>query len=109
MKRSARAGGAPRQPEKAGGGPAGNGATTARAAIIVPVLTRQPRASAEDARPRMTRSPQARLDEAVGLAGAIELDPVIAIDGAPVGDGRPGRTALALRATFFDVAEKVPA
>jgi len=35
--------------------------------------------------------------------------PVIAIDGAPVGNGRPGRTALALRATFFDVAEKMPA
>ena len=88
MKRSARAGGAPRQPEKAGGDPAGGSATTARAAIIVPVLTRQPRVSAEDARPRMTRSPQARLDEAVGLAGAIDLDPVLA-EIVTVADPRP--------------------
>ncbi|MCO5147356.1 MAG: D-amino-acid transaminase [Aquamicrobium sp.] len=44
------------------------------------------------------------------ISGATTVvTPVIAIDGAPVGDGRPGRTALALRATFFDVAEKVPA
>jgi GTP-binding protein HflX len=49
---------------------------TARAAILVPVLTRQPRAASDDV--RTARSPQARLDEAVGLAGAIELDPVIA-------------------------------
>ncbi|MEO3385874.1 GTPase HflX [Mesorhizobium sp. CAU 1741] len=51
---------------------------TARAVIIVPVLTRQPRSSADDAsgRPRLARSPQARLDEAIGLAGAIDLDAV---------------------------------
>ncbi|MCO5159430.1 MAG: GTPase HflX [Aquamicrobium sp.] len=56
--------------------------------MIVPVLTRQPRTSAEDARPRMTRSPQARLDEAVGLAGAIELDAVLA-EIVTVADPRP--------------------
>lgn len=44
------------------------------------------------------------------ISGATTVvTPVVAIDGAPVGDGRPGRTALALRATFFDIAEKVPA
>ena len=44
------------------------------------------------------------------ISGATTVvTPIIAIDGAPVGDGRPGKTALALRATFFDVAEKVPA
>ncbi|MCO5147358.1 MAG: GTPase HflX [Aquamicrobium sp.] len=56
--------------------------------MIVPVLTRQPRASAEADRPRMTRSPQARLDEAVGLAGAIELDAVLA-EIVTVADPRP--------------------
>jgi GTP-binding protein HflX len=52
--------------------------STARAVIIVPVLTRQPRASADDARarPRSTRSAPARLEEAIGLAGAIDLDTV---------------------------------
>src|SRR5690606_16933430 len=49
---------------------------TARAIIIVPVLTRQPRNSQDEGRPRLARSPQARLEEAIGLAGAIELDAV---------------------------------
>ena len=73
MSRSGRAGDAPGQPERAGAGAAANGGKTsgdktALAAIIVPVLTRQPRGGADDARPRTARSPQARLDEAVGLA-----------------------------------------
>lgn len=52
--------------------------STARAVIIVPVLTRQPRASADDAlaRGRTARSAPARLEEAIGLAGAIDLDTV---------------------------------
>lgn len=52
---------------------------TARAIIIVPVLTRLPRQVAEEAnqtRPKPLRSPQARLDEAIGLAGAIDLETV---------------------------------
>lgn len=51
---------------------------TARAVIIVPVLTRSPKGTGDDAggRPRLARSPQARLDEAIGLAGAIDLDAV---------------------------------
>jgi GTP-binding protein HflX len=48
-----------------------------RTAIVVPVL---PRAFREDddagTRPRLTRSPEARFEEAVGLARAIDLDPV---------------------------------
>ncbi|RUX39345.1 GTPase HflX, partial [Mesorhizobium sp. M4A.F.Ca.ET.050.02.1.1] len=47
-----------------------------RAIVIVPVLTRQPRGEDETNRPRLTRSAEARHDEAVGLAGAIDLDPV---------------------------------
>ena len=52
--------------------------STARAVIIVPVLTRQPRVAADDTQRRLllSRSPQARLEEAIGLAGAIELDTV---------------------------------
>ncbi|WP_322419137.1 GTPase HflX [Mesorhizobium huakuii] len=47
-----------------------------RAVVIVPVLTRQPRGDDETNRPRLTRSADARHDEAVGLARAINLDPV---------------------------------
>ncbi len=89
MTRSTRAGDASRRSERAEAEAApGNGGTTARAAIVVPVLTRQPRAGADDARPRMTRSPQARLDEAVGLASAIDLDAVHA-EIVTVADPRP--------------------
>ncbi|ESY62755.1 MULTISPECIES: GTPase HflX [Mesorhizobium] len=47
-----------------------------RAVVIVPVLTRQHRGDDETNRPRLTRSADARHDEAVGLARAINLDPV---------------------------------
>ncbi|QKC96961.1 GTPase HflX [Mesorhizobium sp. NZP2298] len=47
-----------------------------RAVVIVPVLTRQPRGDDDTNRPRLTRSAEARHDEAVGLARAINLDPV---------------------------------
>jgi GTP-binding protein HflX len=40
------------------------------------VLTRQPRSDDDTNRPRLTRSAEARHDEAVGLARAINLDPV---------------------------------
>ncbi|MER8388238.1 GTPase HflX [Mesorhizobium sp. M1428] len=49
-----------------------NGPT--RAVVIVPVLTRQPRGDDDTNRPRLTRSAEARRDEAVGLASAIDLD-----------------------------------
>jgi GTP-binding protein HflX len=47
-----------------------------RAAVIVPVLPRSFRADEESAqnRPRLTRSADARHEEALGLAGAIDLD-----------------------------------
>lgn len=47
-----------------------------RAVVIVPVLTRQPRGDDEKNRPRLMRSADARRDEAVGLARAINLDPI---------------------------------
>ncbi|MDG4875107.1 GTPase HflX [Mesorhizobium sp. WSM4935] len=47
-----------------------------RAVVIVPVLARQPRGDDESSRPRLSRSADARHDEAVGLASAIDLNPV---------------------------------
>jgi D-alanine transaminase len=35
--------------------------------------------------------------------------PIVAIDGAPIGNGHPGSITLSLRQAFFDVAEKSPA
>jgi len=46
------------------------------AVVIVPVLSRQPRGDDDSNRPRLTRSAEARLEEAVGLTRAIDLDPV---------------------------------
>jgi GTP-binding protein HflX len=53
-------------------------ASSGRAVVVVPVLTRHPRGDDNDAtsRPRLSRSAEARHDEAVGLARAIDLDPV---------------------------------
>ncbi|THF60012.1 GTPase HflX [Ollibium composti] len=63
--------------------------TAIRAVIIVPVLTRQPRGEDDDAsRPRLSRSADARRDEAVGLARAIDLEPVHAAV-VTVNDPRP--------------------
>jgi GTP-binding protein HflX len=57
----------------------GQAPVTARAVVVVPVLTRgsgRREENSEQNRPRLQRSPQARLTEAVGLAQAIDLDPV---------------------------------
>ena len=62
----------------------------ARAIVVVPILPRHPREDrdADPSRPRLNRSPEARRDEAVGLARAIELDPVhVAI--VTINDPRP--------------------
>jgi GTP-binding protein HflX len=61
-----------------------------RAAVIVPVLPRSFRADEESSqnRPRLTRSADARHEEAVGLAGAIDLDIVYSVVVA-VSDPRP--------------------
>ncbi|MEP0076596.1 MAG: GTPase HflX [Parasphingorhabdus sp.] len=68
-----------------GGGPkavlataeGGASSTMTRAAVIVPVLSRQQSVTPADpaGRPRTPRGPEARLAEAIGLARAIDLDP----------------------------------
>ncbi|GAA2872353.1 GTP-binding protein HflX [Aminobacter niigataensis] len=63
--------GASNGPESIGGDKA-----PTRAVVIVPVLTRQPKSDDDSARPRLQRSADARHDEAVGLARAIDLEPV---------------------------------
>lgn len=47
--------------------------------------------------------------EAFITAATTIVMPVVAIDGAPVANGHPGQTALALRAAFFDIAEHTQA
>ncbi|MGX5847877.1 GTPase HflX [Mesorhizobium sp. PL10] len=59
-----------------------------RAVVIVPVLTRHQRSDDETNRPRLTRSAEARHDEAVGLARAIDLD-LIHTAVVTVNDPRP--------------------
>ena len=51
---------------------------TARAIVLVPVLPRsfQNDDSTGGSRPRLARSPEARMEEAIGLSRAIELEPV---------------------------------
>ena len=61
------------------GNPAGSGhppVATARAVVVVPVIARAPRSerTASDGPLQSARSPQARHEEALGLAGAIDLD-----------------------------------
>jgi len=60
---------------------------TARAIVVVPVITRMPRG--ERTGSLSTRTPQARLEEAVGLAGAIDLDTVKA-ETVTLAEPRPG-------------------
>jgi len=65
--------------------------STGRAVVVVPVLTRHPRNDDSGdslSRPRLSRSPQARHDEAVGLALAIDLEPVYT-EIVTVADPRP--------------------
>lgn len=61
-----------------------------RAAVVVPVMPRAFRTDDESAqnRPRLTRSADARHEEAVGLAGAIDLDIVYSVV-VVVNDPRP--------------------
>lgn len=53
----------------------GGGRAATAAVVIVPILTRQARED-DAGRPKHARSPEARHEEAVGLARAIDLDPV---------------------------------
>jgi GTP-binding protein HflX len=56
----------------------GANATPTRAVVVVPVLPALARDDDDRGRARLTRSPQARLEEAVGLALAIDLEVVSA-------------------------------
>ncbi|MGP2492510.1 GTPase HflX [Mesorhizobium sp. PUT5] len=47
-----------------------------RAVVVVPLLLRGQAGEDDSGRPRLSRSPEARLEEAVGLTRAIDLDPV---------------------------------
>ncbi|WP_412177226.1 GTPase HflX [Mesorhizobium sp. ZC-5] len=66
------------RPRKTDNGDSGHatGGSTGRAVIIVPILTRERPEENSSGRPRLSRSPEARHEEAVGLARAIDLDPV---------------------------------
>ncbi|HHZ09558.1 MAG TPA: GTPase HflX [Rhizobiales bacterium] len=68
----------------------GNRDSRTRAVVVVPVLTKFPRTDEDgsQSRPRLTRSPEARRDEAVGLALAIDLDVAHAFI-VPVSDPKP--------------------
>ncbi|MDW6022869.1 GTPase HflX [Mesorhizobium sp. BAC0120] len=76
MVREKRAGERPESTTRPESGQEGAPGTSGRAIVVVPVLTRQPRSEEDPSRPRLSRSPRARLDEAVGLALAIDLEPV---------------------------------
>lgn len=53
-----------------------------RALVIVPVLPNHPRQEDDSGRVRLARSPEARLDEAVGLTRAIDRSKVACIAGS---------------------------
>ena len=63
----------PRGRSEEGGDGSHRAGATARALVVVPVITRQPR-GARQAESATSRTPAARLEEALGLAGAIDLD-----------------------------------
>jgi len=75
LAKSQSAGETPRSKAGSDSGP-GSPASTGRAVVIVPVLTRHQRSDDDHSRPRLARSPKARLDEALGLTQAIDLEPV---------------------------------
>ncbi len=82
---------APRKGGKGSLGDADNRAgTTARAVVIVPVITRvlRGRGQGSDAATR-SRSPKARFTEAVGLAAAIDLD-IVHAEIVNLADPKPG-------------------
>src|ERR1041385_6987774 len=79
----------PRRREKVVGrsSPPLNGATTGRAMVVGPYLRRQRPKSFAARAEAGERAPAARLEEAVGLAGAIDLD-VVEAGLAPLSDLR---------------------
>ncbi len=100
--------------DSAGREPGGNATTVStgkdaartRAVIVVPVLTKQARTEEDAAqgRPRLTRSPEARREEAVGLALAIDLDPAHAVI-VPIADPKPA--TLLGSGKVLEIAEMV--
>ncbi len=87
------AGGAGSRPSGTGRGASANGqaapGSSGRAVVIVPVLTRERgEEGGASSRSRRLRAPEARFEEAVGLARAIALDPVHAAI-VPVAEPRP--------------------
>ncbi|WP_425265638.1 GTPase HflX [Terrihabitans rhizophilus] len=71
------------RPDITGAEHEGREGSTGRAVVIAPYLTRRPRDAAEP-----MRSPQARLDETIGLAQAIELE-VVSSGLVPLSEIRP--------------------
>ncbi|WP_054309866.1 GTPase HflX [Mesorhizobium sp. 1M-11] len=92
-------------------GGAGSGEAT-RALVIVPVLPNHARQEDDTGRVRLARSPEARLEEAVGLTRAIDLDPVqtsIAIVAEPrpatlLGSGKVSELAEAVKDKHAELA-----
>ncbi|RUW29958.1 GTPase HflX [Mesorhizobium sp. M1E.F.Ca.ET.041.01.1.1] len=77
-----------------------------RTVVIVPVLARQPRGEDDSNRPRLSRSADARHDEAVGLASAIDLNPVHTAV-VTVADPRPATLLGSGKvAEFADIVEE---
>lgn len=90
---------------------AGSGEAT-RALVVVPVLPNHGRQEDDTGRVRLARSPEARLEEAVGLTRAIDLDPVqtsIAIVAEPrpatlLGSGKVSELAEAVKDKHAELA-----
>jgi GTP-binding protein HflX len=78
----------PRRREKDKGLLSPSGSGTGRAIVIGPYRRRPPRRPSPSQRPDNDRAPTARLEEAIGLARAIDLD-VVEVGVVPVGDIRP--------------------
>jgi GTPase len=78
----------PRRREKDKGLLSPSGSGTGRAIVIGPYRRRAPRRPSPSQRPDNDRAPTARLEEAIGLARAIDLD-VVEVGIVPVGDIRP--------------------
>lgn len=87
-------------------------AEATRALVVVPVLPNHPRQDDDTGRVRLARSPEARLEEAVGLTRAINLDPVqtsivIVSDPRPatlLGTGKVSELAEAVKEKHAELA-----
>lgn len=82
------------------------GGVPTRAFVLVPVLSRSHRDETDDqsGRPRLSRSPEARLDEAIGLAAAIDLE-TVHTEIVNIGDPRPA--TLIGSGKVVEIAERI--